>query len=81
MPIASQARLILFHFIIRTKQVVLSSPAGDVKWVKEVGKLPKNHIMKRSWPKGWPGRRGVGGLRDELIQPYFLTDAGRMWKE
>ena len=37
--------------------------------------------MKRSWAKGWPGRRGVGGLRDGLIQPYFLTDAGRMWKE
>lgn len=23
--------------------------------------------------KGQPGRRGVGRLRDELIQPYFLN--------
>ena len=45
MPIASQARLILFHFIIRTKQVVLSSPAGDVKWVKEVAQESHNETV------------------------------------
>ena len=45
MPRASQAWLTSFRFIIRTKQVVLSSPAGALKWVKEVAQESYNETV------------------------------------
>lgn len=45
------------------------------------GNCPAMTLSNQSSPRIWPEEGSVRGLRDELIQLYLLTDAGRMWKE